>query len=110
MVEMPPQGRFPHSKGHVPSLGQSKTQNLTPGGAEARWDVWSSSQDQLRWEGTLISVYLEICRRCLFVAKSGSLPLWVLEAAAAKGHALEAAQEGVAWGGAEGRAGSLAEK
>lgn len=50
------------------------TQNGSPGGAEARPDVWRSSQPPLSQEGTLTSVYLEIRGRCLFAGKSGSLP------------------------------------
>lgn len=78
---------------------------MTPGGAEVRRDVWSSSQPWLRLEATLIFVYLEICGRCLFTGKSGSLPLGVLETTMAKGHQLEEAQERAAGGGAEARAG-----
>lgn len=50
-------------------------------------------QAQLSGEGTLSSVYLEICGQCLFAGKSESLPLGVLEATVAKGYVLEVAGE-----------------
>lgn len=66
--------------------------------------MWSSRPSWPRQEGPLISVYLEICGRCLFAGKSGPLPLGVLEATGAKEHKVEV---GLDWqrGVAEARAG-----